>query len=428
VLYFFLSYAREDDPEFIRRFFRDLSGQVRNLAGAGIEETVGFLDEQNVQIGQRWSNELTDALATCGCLIAMLSPRYFRRDYCGREWWLFTDRLASYERRWNRAVPALLPVRWIPMSRMHPLAAEIQSANAGLGGSTYLEYGLRQMLDVKRFRDDYRTFAFDLARRIVLLADTHKIPHKRGHVRLDKVPNIFSIEPDNVRVSRDKTSAERVSVRDARGRPTRTFVHFVVLAGTREEMSTIRTGLDYYGLAREDWAPFRPGLDETLAHFATEVAGDRLFDSEVGDVTMMAERIEQAKHRNEVVVLLIDVWSLLLADHHRALSDYDTSDDLTAAVMIPFNSSDAETLADTTVLHAPLAQVLRRNLERRDRTMLRQNIPTPEQFGTDLEKILEVAQNRIFKVGTVNPEISDWPAEPRPILKGPPSTLDANDS
>jgi FxsC-like protein len=282
------------------------------------------------------------------------------------------------------------------------------------------------MLDLKRFRDDYRTFVFELAGRIVAVADTHRVPRQRGPMQLDQVPNVFSPDSALEGPNSVKTPRERVAL-GAPGRLSRrTFVHFVVVAGTRDEMSTIRGKLDYYGSSREDWAPYRPGHDDSLAEFATQVAGERLFDSGICDIARLNERIDQAKRRNEVVILLVDVWSPGLPDHKSALISYDARDDFTGAVMIPFNTSDEETLADTTVLQSQLAAILRRTLERRDRVMLRQNIPTPEQFGTDLEEILEVAQNRIFKKGIVNPQVPDRPSRSRPILEGPTSTMDGN--
>lgn len=429
MLYFFLSYAREDDPEFVRRFFHDLSSQVRNLAGLGKEDAVGFLDEQSLQIGQRWSDELSGALNSCRCFVAMTSPRYFRRDYCGREWAVFSQRLAAYERRWNRRAPSLLPIRWIPTDPMHPLAAQIHSANSGLSAESYLEYGLRQMLDLKRFRDDYRTFVFDLARLIVSLADSHDIPRMRQQVQLEDMPNVFVLEPPvngmlpdfAFRYQQVRTTPRRLSIR--------TLVHFIVVAGDYDEMSPIRSKLEYYGGTRADWSPYRPDYDGSLAALAVRVAEDRMFESEIADISELATRMAQAQHGNELVVLLVDAWSPTLLEHRAALRDYDTNDDgLTGAVMIPFNGSDTETLADTTVLQAELAKVLPHVLQRRDRVMLRQNIPTAEQFSSNLEEILEVAQNRIFKKGPINATVRGEQAGFRPILEGPTSTMDGTHS
>jgi FxsC-like protein len=425
VLYFFLSYAREDDPEYVRRFFHDLSSQVRNLSGADRDEPVGFLDEQSLRMGQRWSVALGEALSTCRCFVAMTSPRYFRRDYCGREWAVFSDRLAAYERQWNRQAPALLPIRWIPMSPMHPLAAEIQGTGAGLAAESYLDYGLRQMLDLQRFHDDYRAFVFDLARLIVSVAGAHDVPVPRRTVRLEEVQDAFRSRTPGLN-GRVGTAAHRGTLAGGGRLSPRAFVHFIVVAGTRDDMSTVRRKLEYYGETSTQWAPYRPGFDEAVAELAMRVAEDRLFDSEIADISDLGQRIDRARQRNELVVLLVDAWSPALERHQRALLDYDQRDGLAGAVMIPFNSQDAETLADTTVLQVRLARVLPNLVERGDRVMLRSNIPTPEQFGADLEEILEVAQNRIFRTGTVNPQVPDGPSRSRPILEGPTNTLDGD--
>jgi FxsC-like protein len=418
VLYFFLSYAREDDPEFIRRFFHDLSSQVRNLAGVGQADTVGFLDEQNVQIGQRWSAEMTNALATCRCFVAMTSPRYFRRDYCGREWYVFNDRLDMYLRQHGLPAPALLPVRWIPTDPMHPIADPIQNAHAATASRSYLEFGLRQMLDLKRFRDDYVHFVFELARRILAVARDHEVPVRRRPLQLDSVPNIFADEAHDAITVVAAGPARPRRARSGR-RTRRTFVHFVVVTGSRDEMATLRGKLDYYGETAAHWRPYYPSTDEHLSNVAHNVALDRQFECAVADIEDLGERIDGAVNRNELVVLLVDAWSPGLATHRQALVDYDAREEVTSAVMIPFNTADTETLSETTILQADLANVLRRTVERRDRVMLRQNVPTPEQFYDDLEEILEVGKNRMFKIGKVNPQLPDRPSRARPILEGP---------
>ncbi|GAA1817771.1 hypothetical protein GCM10009682_43220 [Luedemannella flava] len=420
MLYFFLSHAREDDPRSVIRFFNDLSSEVRNLAGADPHDTVGFLDEQSLYVGQRWQLALADALASCKCFVAMTSPRYFRRDYCGREWGAFSDRLAAYERQWKRPAPALLPVRWIPMAVPHPLAEDIQLHSAGTAAS-YLKYGLRHMLDLQRFHDDYQEFVFDLAQRIVNVAAEYDLPPPRRPIRLEEVADAFTITSTT---DAPPPGRRPVSAVGPARLSTRAVVHFVIVAGTRESMSAVRRKLEYYGDTAVDWAPFRPDVDETLAEFASRVAEDRMFDSEVTDISRLGECLELAKRRNDLVVLLVDAWSPALAEHQQALLDYDNHDGNTSAVLVPFNSSDDETRADATELQVRLASVLPRHIERRDRVMLRPHIPTPELFSTDLEEILEVAQNRVFRTGTVNPQVPDRPSRSRPILEGPTTPLD----
>ncbi len=418
MLYFFLSHAREDDPRNVIRFFNDLSTEVRNLSGADPHDTVGFLDEQSLYVGQRWPVALGDALSCCKCFVAMTSPRYFRRDYCGREWAAFSKRLAEYERQWKRPAPALLPVRWIPMAVPHPLAEDIQLSSAGTAAS-YLKYGLRHMLDLQRFHDDYHEFVFDLAQRIVSLAHSYDVPEPRRPIRLEDVPNAFSASdlPLTGPPGRQPRSVGTARL------STRAVVHFIVVAGTRDDMSSVRRKLEYYGDSAADWAPYRPNVEETLAEFAIRVAEDRMFDSDVADISQLSECMERARERNELVILLVDAWSPALPAHQRALLDYDNHDGI-GAVMIPVNSTDAETRADAPALQVRLASVLPRHIERRDRVMLRAHIPTPDLFSADLEEILEVAQNRVFRTGTVNPQVPDQPARSRPILDGPTHPTD----
>ncbi len=417
MLYFFLSYAREDDPAFIRRFFEDLSSQVRNLAGADRDDAVGFLDEYSIHLGQRWEMELADALATCRCFVALTSPRYFRRDHCGREWRAFHNRLLAYEKRWNRSAPALLPIQWIPANPLHPIALEIQKSSPELGGDAYEEYGLRQLLDLKRFRDDYRAFVFVLARQIVATAHTHDVPRPRPRPALAELTSMFA--PPPAPQPGTLIPAARRPTLTARRSSARRHVHFVIVAGSRQEMSTSRRMLHYYGSDRLDWAPYRPAVDDALGAYASRIADERSFDCEVVGIDNLRRRMAEARERNEVVILLVDTWSLALTEHREAVCAYDAQDAPTAALMIPFNRRDGETIADTTVLQARLADVLPRSLQRRDRVMLRQNVATPDQFCTSLEQILEVARNRIFKKGVVGPQLSRRPQRSRPILDGP---------
>jgi FxsC-like protein len=215
--------------------------------------------------------------------------------------------------------------------------------------------------------------------------------------------------------------AEPPPTRRATGRR---YVHFVIVAGSRAEMAAKRSALDYYGQQRTDWSPYWPAVEGPLGASATRIAGERRFDYEISDITKLRERIDRAKRRNQVVVLLVDAWALELDEHQRALAEYDEHSESTNALVIPFNVSDSETLDETTFLQSRVAMAIPKTLRRRDPVMLRQNVPTQDQFSASLDEILEVAQNRIFRKGTVNSRVPRTPSRSRPILEGPTSTTD----
>jgi FxsC-like protein len=405
VLYFFLSYARDDDPNYVDRFFEDLSRTVRDLAGVDNHEPVGFLDHQSISVGQSWANELENALGTCRCFVALTSPRYFRREYCGREWYVFSERLAAYERRWQRPAPALLPIQWIPIQQPTSVAA-VQRFD-GDGDPMYENYGLRQMLELKRFRDSYRTFVFMLARRIVEVAGAHEVPASRSGPRLRDAENIFAMSSPSD---------------GPPGRPRRaSSVQFVVVAGTRTEMPPVRRQLEYYGPTAQSWAPFWPGLDKPIGDIAADVAADRLFEVAVSGVADLPERIIQAKQRSEVLILLVDPWYAALDPEGRGLAPFDAALSPTAAVLIATSSTDAETMGARENLWGNLVRQLPRTLDRRDRVMLRPQVPTAEQLAADLEEVLEVARNRLFRTA---PVILGPGHRPRPMLEATAPTED----
>jgi FxsC-like protein len=187
VLYFFVSYANGDDDPFVEKFFDDLAREIRSRDPAPDTEEVGFLDVESPRLGARWSPRLNHALSTCGCFVALCSPRYFVSEFCGKEWRVFEARVRQYERRHGHAANALLPLMWLPMREVHPAAAEIQYRSRSLG-HLYQQHGLRSLMRLKRFEDDYLLFTISLAQHIVDTARSHPLP-----------PPPFGLDSDHAR-------------------------------------------------------------------------------------------------------------------------------------------------------------------------------------------------------------------------------------
>jgi hypothetical protein len=170
--YFFLSYAHGQHDDLVKAFFTDLSGEVREHAGRDRDYEVGFRDHHDVNM-DRWSPDLVNALQTAQTFIALCSPGYFRSASCGREWWVFAQRLALL-RRDGLPPPALIPLFWLP-TEIPAHLTDLQYSDPSFG-TAYEQHGLRRLLQLGRLRDDYLEFVTAVAVRVTATAEQHTPP------------------------------------------------------------------------------------------------------------------------------------------------------------------------------------------------------------------------------------------------------------
>jgi hypothetical protein len=119
---FFLSYARSDthDPNTPRRdrdrhvikFFNDLSENVAYLVSRSAGSDPGFMD-RSIRYGSRWTGQLLEAIGTCKVFVALLSGPYTASEWCGMEWYGFSQRQVISKRAMNHQ-SAIIPVIWAP--------------------------------------------------------------------------------------------------------------------------------------------------------------------------------------------------------------------------------------------------------------------------------------------------------------------------
>lgn len=167
MLLFFLSHERRYDDELVRRFFDDLRVEVRHHMGLTTEVPVGFMDHEKAPMSDGWPEERLAALRECRAFVALLSPGYVASDECGREWAYFESRLARHP---DDGPPSMLPLLWIPVEIPDRLAW-IQYTDP-LFSEVYLRNGLRQLMRIHRYRDDYLEFVTAVARRLAAIGAT----------------------------------------------------------------------------------------------------------------------------------------------------------------------------------------------------------------------------------------------------------------
>jgi FxsC-like protein len=398
---FFLSRAAGDDDSYSLRFFRDLSAKVAEFAGG--DGDVGFVDvdhRSGVDPGSPWSTAAWDALLSTQVFVALCSPGYYLNDRCGREWWIFAERLGRYERLTSRRAPALIPVPW-------------SGADAARGGQADPDGGdeVRHLVRLRSLRPRYEAYVAALARQIVDTAREHRIPELDPEPDRATIPSVFD-------AADLRDSATQLPDPKEFAPAATQHVHFVVAAGSRAEMATVRNDLQFYGDQGRDWAPYHPALGGPLAAPARSVAAGRLFGAEIAKLDDLPGCIERARRNNEIVVLLVDAWITKLSRYRSALAIFDERDEPTVAMLAPASDTDPETSIHRGELRSDLHDTFHRNLRRGD-TLVRIEIDDTEAFEADLVAVLEEAQNRIFRHGRVFRRPAEEIPAQRPILQGP---------
>ena len=195
--YFFLSYAHTPvygggtDPDmWVERLFQDLYGHVMAMTDLPAGAPAGFMDRE-IRSGEGWSERLGGVLATCRVFVPLFSPRYFASEMCGKEWYVFEQRAIHHRARSNQPAEAIVPALWVPVPpSLLPGPAERLQFNHRDFGDRYVSDGLYGLIKLKLFAQEYERAVYELAKRIVSVADTVQIsPGRPVDYRL--VPSAF---------------------------------------------------------------------------------------------------------------------------------------------------------------------------------------------------------------------------------------------
>ncbi|MFF0314232.1 TIR-like protein FxsC [Micromonospora sp. NPDC005252] len=410
---FFLSYAQEDNRNSqIQEFFVDLSEAVAGLAALHWDEA-GFIDG-HIPLGSTWPDTLSDALSTSACLVALTSPRYVVSDYCGREFQVFADRIDEHERQFHVRPPAIVPVQWLPCDRLPTAVAGFQYRNFHTG-TAYAQDGLLTLKQRKRHEDDYKDFVDALARHIVQTARDHTLHRPAQRPVLSKVTSAFD------RPARPQAHHGPSMLTAVQRATSARHVHIVLVAGSSAELAGSRPGAeDRYGAVSRDWRPYRPELEVPIGSWAGAIATTKSYGWTVEDAAELAVVREWARAHNQIVVLVVDVWSADLPRYQVSLIGYDRDvNSPRAPVLVPWTAADDAAAGGNRKMWDTLARVLPHHVLHNTRDVWRTEIATSARFQEELEDVLVVEQGRIYRTGTVYQEPPTDGSGLRPILEGP---------
>jgi FxsC-like protein len=336
--YFFLSYARmrldsaAQPDKWIIKFFHDLCDDISHLTGS---TNPGFMDQQQLKVGSEWSEELTEALATCKVFMPVYSPRYFNSEYCGKEWAIFNLRLEQHAVH-GTLPAAIIPAMWTPMDleRLPLFAGTRQLSQADLPHH-YLREGLYGIMKLGRYREAYKETVLSLARAIVLTADSVRLA-ELARARRPKMARIPSAFGDF------EHSGHRVRL---------------TVAACNLDCLPVGRGPYYYGRKSREWNPYRTADEHIpITSYAANVINNM---GHRAQIEVLGSESESDALMPDV--MLVDAWA---TDNPDLKADLSTADESPKVVLVPASLEDEETEVNRERLDIAVAALLGRALAR----------------------------------------------------------------
>src|ERR1700741_1254428 len=319
--WFYLSYARSDDVNFIQKFFTDLSNEVRVRLGIEPTRQIGFLDSESTLLGQDFNESRIFALENSRLLVALCSPSYFKSAFCGKEFQFFIEQKEVTDP--DRNLSTILPITWIPSADMPPAAAQVQQEFGSPKG------GVRQLIKSSKRSDEYAEVIEKAAARLVEMAQ--QLPR----LSFRKKPELIGIR------SAFETQPVPRAITDRAVRQ----VNFIYVVGEKEELAPIRDNVSSYGSTSDDWRPFH-GIDKPIGMISQEQAMHLGLVSSVMPLNAEINKlVRQAEQDNVIVILIIDAWTLLVPRVNEILRTFDRYSFINCGIVSVMNERDRETVS-----------------------------------------------------------------------------------
>ena len=373
---FFFSYARINRDDHLNRFYDDLCKEAA-LKQYWPGGEIGFFDTKSLETGTMWEPELEKALGSSRVLVAICSPNYINSTYCGKEFQIFHERHQDFIKRYQpqKGPRFIFPVIWgHPSGSLHDTIKLYQLANDGLGGSkfpqAYMENGLHYLMKLDQHKDDYRIFVTHLAHQIVDAATEHALDELANVRPLDQVKNAFAAE----------SAAEE---------PEASQAFFAFVAGKPTELVNKVKSVDRYRLkGGGDWRPFLPKTD-TMTYLASGSASNQnLFYREVPADGSLLDLIEAADKRKEIVVIVVDPWTLKLSSYQGLMKEYDKKNFKNCALLVSWSADGTETEQELQELRELVSETFEYKKSLRKMIPYRDDIRSITTLKGELIKIL----------------------------------------
>lgn len=414
--YFFFSYSRSDNNEYLRTFYADLDQAVRDKIGG---RDVSFFDQSGNEPGDAWEQNLEMALASSRVFVSVATASYCKKPYCGKEWAAFQERVARHMKgeKLSQLAPLAIPVLWIPPDeRIAPFPDAIKCRHFHVGdpGSIPNKRGVAYLTKLKRvYEEEYLDLISSLADRIVSLAGVHE-----SFDRYSGVPKLSTLDSFFLAPGATEARAIQPGAKQGGGGPK--HVYFVYGAATPDEVrQTGRQGLDAYGESGgAEWQPFLPE-DRTIGAVAPQVASaDGMITHELPFSADLDVQIRKCEINKQLVVVFLDAWSAKLQKYGDALRKVDQQNYINCSVLIPSNEEDPETRQAKAQLNETVQNILYHRFKNAGDLFLRHEVQGLPELREHIADVL--VRLRAEVITRTNPTAAALPPSgSRPSVSGP---------
>jgi FxsC-like protein len=174
------------------------------------------------------------------------------------------------------------------------------------------------------------------------------------------------------------------------------------MAATRPEIesSGIRKTTEFYGNLRRDWAPYSNGSKrEEIWNIAFSCArACNQYPSSHEPDSALADFLKRAKATNTPIVLLVDTWSLKIAELMRQVEHYDNFGFSNSAALVVWDEGP-DTEAEKDELQELVAKAFDDNLSRSNPRFFRHSVSTRAALSKELRSTLQHLRMNIINRG-----------------------------
>lgn len=406
---FFFSYAHVDDGTFLRKFYQDLSDEVRGLVGLP-KQQVGFIDRDKIRHGATWDTTLEDGLKTCRVFVPLYSASYFQSDYCGKEFATFRKRLHDYLTGQGNPVEdsLIMPVLWNPEDQVLDLIPttinKIQYTDDNLQTGYPPEYkseGVWQLTrlgirETAKYYNEYWGFIRSFARNVKAAATRLQLTPANAVTPLNAVNSIFS--------TATATATPAATAEGPR------YIQFIFVAGKRPELqAALRQNLQFYGQnGGSDWLPYLNDYQGNAAALAAEVIAELPPGTQYEEVTNFNDiqaQVRQAEEQDRIVVVMVDTWTLRLQSYQQLIAPLNSLASINCITLIAWNDSDREASLNKGVLEAAVRGVFTTKVLQNSPDFISSSVKSYETFKQELVKALTQAQSQVATMAIIKKDM-----------------------